>query len=159
VALSNFSWTIPEKLAGSDLPGRRGSGNNELEMDLNFIALQGVKCLVSLELPDGPIGELCIKSGINWTYFPIPDFDVPNDVAQFELLILDIIASLENNKPVCVHCHAGVGRTGLVLSCVMGKYLSLSAKRAIEAVRKTRIAIDTVHQENFVKAFLSDYEN
>lgn len=159
MALSNFSWIIPEKLAGSDIPGRHGSGNNDLETDINFIASQGVKCLVSLELPDGPIEELCKKAGINWIYFPIPDFDIPNDEAQFEVLISDIITSFENKKPVCIHCHAGVGRTGLVLSCVIGKYLSLNSKKAIGAVRKARTAIDTDHQENFVKAFLSNYEN
>lgn len=161
MALKNFSWVLPQMLAGSDLPGSSSgySSTLALQQDLNYLSTSGVSLLVSLERPAGSVGELCAEVDMQWRYFPIPDYNVPEDLLSFKNLVAAITASITNKKAVCVHCHAGVGRTGLVLCCVMGTYLKLSGKTAIAAVRKVRPILDTNEQERFVTNFLRDYES
>lgn len=158
MTLTNFSWVLPGKLAGSGIPGRYSSEPDSLRNDLQEMRSEGIVYLVSLEKPKGPIDEICEELGMQWNYFPIQDFKVPENGEQFLTLIKQIITTFESGKPVCVHCHAGVGRTGLVLSCALGYYFSLKASSAIAAVRKNRAALDTPEQEEFVKEFLSSYE-
>lgn len=158
MTLKNFSWVLPGKLAGSDVPGRHSLEPDNIRNDLQKLRSEGVLYLVSLEKPKGLIEQICSELGMKWNYFPIQDFKVPQNGAQFLTLINDIIINFESGKPVCIHCHAGVGRTGLVLSCVLGQYFCLGASKAIAAVRKNRAALDTPEQECFVKEFLSCYE-
>ncbi|MFP4013561.1 MAG: fused DSP-PTPase phosphatase/NAD kinase-like protein [Chitinispirillaceae bacterium] len=154
MSLKNFSWVVPSKLSGSSMPKCTGE-----ESDIEWLADQGVRTLVSLTLPQGPVEEICGRSGLAWIYFPIPDFGVPRKSDEFASLVEELVTSIQSEKPVCVHCHAGIGRTGLVLSCVLGKLFSLSPWSAISAVRKVRPAIETSEQENFIQQFLRDYEN
>jgi atypical dual specificity phosphatase len=148
--LKNFSWVLPGKLAGSDIPGR----GSDLEEDIQQLSSEGIKYLVSLEKPSGEVRLLCRQSGMEWNYFPILDFNIPQDTKSFGKLISKIISKFDSGKPVCVHCHAGVGRTGLVLSCVVGKYFGISAGKAIGTVRKSRRAIDTPGTGKIVQEFL-----
>lgn len=154
MSLKNFSWVVPSKLSGSSIPKCSGD-----ESDIEWLADQGVKTLVSLTLPQGPVEEICSRSGLAWIYFPIPDFGVPQDLEKFSTLVDDLVVKIQNEKPVCVHCHAGIGRTGLVLSCVLGKLFSISSWSAISAVRKIRPAIETSEQEHFIQQFLRNYED
>ena len=158
MTLKNFSWVLPGKLAGSDIPGRYSSEPDDVRSDLQKMQSEGIAYLVSLEKPEGPIEEICTELGIEWNYFPIQDFKVPENGEKFLALIKQIITAFKSGKPVCIHCYAGIGRTGLVLSCVFGYYFSLKASSAIAAVRRNRAALDTPEQECFVKDFLSSYE-
>lgn len=153
--MNNFSWVIPQKLAGSDIPGKFMADNETLRKDIETLVNDGVRCLVSLQKPIGAIEQICDDFGMEWIYFPVADYDVPSDSAQFSMLVSDIIKRFENNIPVCVHCYAGIGRTGLVLSCVVGKYFGLGAQKAIATVRSVRTTIDTEEQETFVRKFLN----
>lgn len=154
MALKNFSWVLPGKLAGSDIPGRGSGSEDSIRKDLQQLSDEGIRCLVSLEHPSVSIESFCDQFGLKWNYFPIPDFDVPQNGDDFSRLINDIIKTFESGNPVCVHCHAGIGRTGLVLSCVVGRYFGISAGKSIKTVRMTRKALDTPEQERFVNVFL-----
>jgi protein-tyrosine phosphatase len=110
--------------------------------------------LVSFALPPGPVEEECSRSGIEWVYYPIEDYGVPGDRASFAALVGKIVEAVEGGRGVCLHCYAGVGRTGMGLACVVGKYLALPYERAVAAVRKVRESIESDEQENFAKAFL-----
>ncbi|MBA7685705.1 hypothetical protein ES703_94131 [subsurface metagenome] len=156
MSIHNFSWVIADKLAGSALPG--GMHSNRVEYiisDLEEYYERGVRCLVSLESVNSSISLLCEKTGLVWIYFPVDNFNIPHDREAFSRLVDSLIDYIENERPVCVHCYAGIGRTGLVLSCIVGKYLLLDAGNAIKTVRKFRPALDTDVQEQFVYDFLN----
>jgi len=123
--------------------------------DAKWLSEQGVKALVSFVLPTGDAEEECAKNGIEWVYYPITDFDAPEDAESFTALIDGIVKAVKEDRGVCVHCRMGIGRTGLALACAVGKYLGLPADKAIAAVRKARPgSIETLVQERFIIGFL-----
>ncbi len=154
MALHNFSWVIPNRLAGSALPGGMiGVPDDYILSDLAELHEHGVRCLVSLQRMPVQFGELCDRAGLEWVHYPIEDFSVPRDRGGFDSLIDRLIDRMAQQTPVCVHCRAGVGRTGMVLASLVGAFLDIDGDRAIRAVRKTRSALDTPEQVAFVHEF------
>jgi protein-tyrosine phosphatase len=162
--IDNFSWVLRNKLAGSAIPDEAYSGRaglygpaGAITTDLADLYGTGVRCLVSLTVRAGDLAPHCRAAGLKWHYYPITDFGIPESIDSFDDLINTIIDSMNGNKPVCVHCFAGIGRTGLVLCCTVGKYLQLPATRAIATVREVRSALETREQESFVRRYLDPY--
>ena len=155
MAIQNFSWVIPDKLAGCAMPGESSaSEQSAILSDLKELYNRGVRCLLSLAETPPYFGDMCKKAGIKWIYFPIPDFGVPTDMHEYERIIKKSIEHLQEGEPICVHCFAGVGRTGLGLASILGVYYSMDGSRAIDTVRSTRVAIETREQTSFVQDFL-----
>jgi hypothetical protein len=159
--VENFSWVIRNKLAGSAIPDEAYAGRTALfdtggtiATDLTDLYDRGIRCLVSLTGRAEDLGPHCRTSGLDWLYYPIPDFGIPDNIDSFDNLITAIIDSMDRSRPVCVHCFAGIGRTGLVLCCTVGRYLQLPADRAIATVRKVRSALETREQATFVQRYL-----
>jgi protein-tyrosine phosphatase len=158
--IRNFSWVIPGRLAGAALPGEQGpwtggpADGPGLLSDLSELVRLGIRHLVSLTDCARGFGPLCRKAGLTWTYFPISDFGIPERTAQFDELIDSLTAEVASGRAVCAHCYAGIGRTGLLLTCVVGQYYDLDAARAAARVRAVRQALETTDQELFVKRYL-----
>jgi hypothetical protein len=160
IMIDNFSWVIRGKLAGSAIPDEAYGGRTAffnkgtIATDLADLYGRGIRCLVSLTARAADLDPHCRAAGLDWHYYPITDFGIPDSIDSFDNLITGIIDSMNRNRPVCVHCFAGIGRTGLVLCCAVGKYLQLPAARAIATVRKVRSALETREQESFVRRYL-----
>lgn len=151
----NFSWVLPGRLAGLSLPGlgeardlRRGG------LALAELRSLGVDCLVSLTDQAAGFGPACAAAGLSWEYFPIPEFDVPEDTPAFHRLMARLLGRLEAGQALAAHCYAGIGRTGLLLACLLGRLEGLPGEEAIRRLRLLRPALETPEQERFVASYL-----
>jgi protein-tyrosine phosphatase len=159
--IANFSWIIPGRLAGAAIPDEAyypefaPAGADGAAGDLADLYSRGIRCLVSLTDRAARLGPACGRAGLKWIYHPIVDFGVPSDTDAFDGLISTVIEHMDRSQAVCVHCYAGIGRTGLVLCCTAGRYLRLPPAQAISRVRSLRPALETREQERFVHRYLS----
>jgi atypical dual specificity phosphatase len=123
---TNFSWLIQDKLAGSGMP------NSISEID--WIQKQGVKSIITMTETSLP--ESWVKN-VKYFHVPTQDFSAP-DLETLDEAVDFIETRIKNSEPVLIHCAAGIGRTGTILACYLVKYQNLSAKDAIQKVRKER---------------------
>jgi len=151
----NFSYVIEGRLAGSSTP--RWTGH--IVEALKAWRAMGVRAVVSLD-EDGLSEPLVKEYGFDYHHDPIPDFNAPTmrqvvDCVQF------IHERMVEDKPVVVHCKAGMGRTGTLLSCYLVFQDSVTAREAVARVRRLRPgSIETAQQEQMIydyEAYLAHY--
>lgn len=97
--------------------------------------------------------ELYRSTGMEVIYLPIPDFGViePPDLHEGVNRILTV---LKAGKNAAVHCHAGRGRTGMLLACVLRAVEGIDGAEAIRRVRAVIPgAVETPKQEQVVMDF------
>ena len=135
----NFSWIIEGKLAGSAIP----TSIDEVEWAID----QGVKSIVTIR--EEPL-DSDWANNVNYLHVHSNDMGVPefDDLVKSVDFIHDRIV---NDEPVMVHCLAGLGRTGTILSCYLIKYKKMSADDAIQKVRNERPgSIQSFPQEEII---------
>lgn len=91
--------------------------------------------------------------GFEILYLPIPDFDIP-EIEQFQAAVEKILKRSAAGKGTAIHCHAGLGRTGMFVACLAKKGLDYSADEAIAWVREVIPgAVEVPDQEQLVRSF------
>ncbi len=106
-----LSWIEPHILAASGIP---------LDAkDLRSLQAQGIRAILSLtehslltfhEITPTLLADL----DITYLHVPIPDQHPPTPDQAEQILHLINMMTLQQ-RPIFVHCHAGVGRTGTIL--------------------------------------------
>jgi hypothetical protein len=124
-----MNWVIPGKLIAGYYLGSIHSKLNQNEK-MEFIKKQGVTTIV--DLTKEQLHEYAVPRHITRYNFPIEDESSDNDgeVMKAVSTILPIIRDARKGV-VYVHCLGGHGRSGVVVSVVLGQYLKLSADMAM----------------------------
>jgi len=103
--------------------------------------------------------EKFMAAGINHFNFNWKDLTCPK--IDYACAIVDIaLKEIANGGKVAIHCHAGMGRTGLIAACIMiaQRAGTLSALDAVAHVREKRPgSIQTIHQKAFVSTFEKEW--
>lgn len=123
---TNFSWIIENSLAGSGMP-------TSFE-EFDWVLKQGVKSIVTMTEDSLPENW---TTDIGYLHVPTQDLAAP-DVEDIDTAVDFIHEKITNKESVMVHCAAGLGRAGTILACYFVKHHKVSAKNAIEKIRKER---------------------
>jgi atypical dual specificity phosphatase len=151
-------WVIPGVLAGMPKPfvhpERRlilGGALTAYEDELPVLYSVGIRAVVSLlNIPsDAPVFE---SAGFSFLNLPVPDGGAPTP-EQATKFVRFVEAQRKAQRPVAVHCEAGLGRTGTMLAT----YLIAQGATAQEAIQRIRevekVAIETSKQIQFLHEF------
>ncbi len=91
------------------------------------------------------------QSGLRVIYAPVPDFSVPES-GHWDQALHAAVKAVQNGENLAIHCHAGVGRTGMFSAMMAHELLGTDAKESIDWVRRyIPYAIDTDYQKRFVR--------
>lgn len=148
---SHFRWIEPGRLAGMGRPGLLG----EVEQDLEAIAAAGISHLVTLTEEAPPLAEIRAV-GIESLHLPIVDMGVPS-LANAARAARSVSRWMDAGSGVAVHCHAGLGRTGLLLAAVR-IWNGASAEQALAELRAICPAyVQSRAQELFLARFAEEF--
>ncbi len=124
-----FSWVLENKLSGMERPGLF----QNIQKDLIFLKDRGISVIVNLE-------------EYSWDYpsfevlnLPVGDFQPPKP-EDFENYIEFISLKIAEGKKVLVHCHAGMGRTNLMIAAYIVNKEMIKPDMALERVKNARPA-------------------
>jgi protein-tyrosine phosphatase len=165
-------WVVPNLLLAGPFPG--DADPSEHQEKLQKILDAGIRTFVNLMHEDeidhegrlfAPYKDLIqrLRPDAIFVRYPIVDLSVPT-VDEMTAILNAIDRSLEENKPVYVHCWGGVGRTGTVVGCWMLRhglatpenYLDvLATLRRQDRQRGQRMSPETGEQQRFVKEWFS----
>lgn len=134
-----FRWATDGVLAGSHRPGYRGESGGQVSVEtvdewLDQLKAQGIGSIICLlnddqlpyysSLPNGLLNHYRAK-GFNVRHVPAFDRRMPPlNESQLE----DIWKSFNDlDKPVLIHCSAGMDRTGQALKYIQNRLDEISA--------------------------------
>jgi protein tyrosine phosphatase domain-containing protein 1 len=90
--------------------------------------------------------ETFTKNNINYYNFSWKDRTIPS-IDIIENNILKMKEEINKGKKIAVHCHAGLGRTAILIACFFIFYYKISASKAISIVRKYRKGTFTIKSQ------------
>jgi atypical dual specificity phosphatase len=143
----NFSYVIPNVLAGMERPG----SFYKLREDMEFLKMNHISAIISLT--EKPLERAFVEEfGFRCLHMPVADFTPPS-VAQIDQILNFQRAAESEGLSAVVHCGAGLGRTGTILACALVAR-GMPAEAAIDRVRTLRpYSIETLEQEECVRQY------
>ena len=124
-----FSWVVKDTLAGMERPGLF----QNLDKDLQFLNGNGINVIVNLEEYFWEYPEFEVL------HLPIADFNPPllDDFENFNEFVID---RFDEGKRILVHCHAGMGRTNVMIASYLVYKDRVNPDDALDSVRNLRPA-------------------
>src|SRR5580693_4949277 len=116
--LRNSYWVVPGKVLAGEHPG--GTNVEATRERLQRLIAAGVECFMDLTDPrELKPYDPELPFSIEYLRKPIRDHGIPAKRAHM-IEILDCIQdAVESGRCVYVHCRAGIGRTGMVIGCLL----------------------------------------
>ncbi len=152
-------------------PGKKGtmlgrSHNRDLNADFARLTAERVNTVVNMMEAHEEArwqmhgyDEAAQRAGLNVRHFPVVDVNVPSDPAAFAALVEEIYAQLQEGETVVAHCLGGLGRSGMLVACLLVRSGEFGADDAIRFVRKKRdIRAIEGEQPQFVEQYFQNLD-
>jgi protein-tyrosine phosphatase len=118
---------------------------NRIDVVVPLVTDEEIKNKAARDLP-----KVYAKEKLEVIRFPIPDLTSPS-VNEVTESIEKIVVELRAGKRVVVHCNAGLGRTGVVLACILCHISGMNGDEAITFTKKYLSLNMTDEQIRFVR--------
>ncbi|MDF3127954.1 CinA family nicotinamide mononucleotide deamidase-related protein [Kiritimatiellaeota bacterium B1221] len=97
--------------------------------------------------------KLYSKNKLEITQFPMVDFLQPGH-GDMDQLIPVLAQKLRDGERMVVHCHAGVGRSSVVVACLVAVLEHTSIEDSIDRVKSSMETNITVEQKRFIAGWI-----
>lgn len=134
VPMRNSYWVIPGKLLAGEHPS--APTREKTRERLQRLIGAGIECFVDLtHPPEMPPYDIDLPFAVDYVRKPIKDHALPEERAHMVEILDCIQQALRADRPVYVHCRAGIGRTGMVMGCLLVER-GLPADEAIDELNR-----------------------
>ncbi len=107
-----------------------------------------------LEVTGKKLKKIYRNLNFDLVHAPVEDFSIPEPGA-FQQPIGRVLGAARSGRNVVIHCHAGLGRTGIFAACLAKIAMDLSGEEAVWWVRQfVPEAVQTAQQFRFVENFV-----
>ena len=155
--LTELPFSLPGRVYRSPMPFSSYDSRQEI---LDDYLRQEVRVVVVL----AEDGEMLVQTGrdlraeylahgLQVIYSPLPDFGAPED-GQIASALDEALAAARAGQNLAIHCHAGIGRTGLFAACLARRVFGMDGTQAIAWVRQyIPGAVESQEQRAYVLSF------
>lgn len=155
--LTELLFPFPGRIFRSAMPyssydpdGKLISAYKENDVSLIVLLASDEECL---RITGRYLRSVYEKEGFEIIYLPIPDFSIP-ELAELRAAVQEVVSHSESGNGAAIHCHAGLGRTGMFAACLAKLGLDYSSEEAIQWVRESIPgAVEVRDQELLVRSF------
>ena len=159
VTLNNFRWVINNCLARSAAPAYKGYDRVQVVTNdiVEFLIKNKIRRIISLNSCDitRESRDLLLKNKITHEWYPIDDFGIPT-IDQFNTIIVSLNENKARNIITLVHCGAGQGRTGMILTLWQISNNKVKSKKDLIELMKNN-NVETASQKTFIENYYNNY--
>lgn len=118
--LANSYWVVPGRLLAGEHPCGLTPELTRARLKKLFEA--GIDCFVDLTRPEEATAyREALPPGTAYFNRPIPDHGLPAEPAHTRAILAYLREALDSGRRVYLHCRAGIGRTGMVVGCLLAE--------------------------------------
>jgi Protein-tyrosine phosphatase len=129
----NTYWVFPDRLLAGEHPAGFGQ---EVRGRLERLHLAGIDSFFDLtEEGEEPAYDRLLPANAEYQRVPIGDHGVPLNVKQTRELLAAVRDAFMRQRRVYLHCRAGIGRTGLIVGCLLAEEIG-DGKKALKKLNK-----------------------
>ena len=154
--LTELPVTFPGKIYRSAMPFSTYDPDGELIRAYKNGGVSMIVLLASdeecLRITGRDLRSIYNEEDFEVQYLPIPDFSTP-EVDDLREAVQQVLSHSRSGKGIAIHCHAGIGRTGMFAAGLAKMGMDLSSDEAIRWIRKSIPgAIEVPEQEQLVRS-------
>jgi protein-tyrosine phosphatase len=157
MSLTELPYGLPGRVFRSRMPYSAYDTSGEL---VDKYIEEGISTIVLLareqeylQISNRDLKKLYTEKGFRVLHLPTTDYGIPAQGA-LEPAVREIYELVRDGENVAIHCHAGIGRTGMFAACLARQVLGLTGEQAIDWVReRIPYAVETPEQRDVVHHF------